>query len=196
MRRIVMFNRVTADAYFAAPNGGLEWAVPDEEFDKEVASEPLEVDTILLGRRTYEMFAQFWPHVSAATPNPHGGGPVSPETLAMAKALNEGTKLVFSRGLKDVSWKNSRLLRDLDPREIERLKRQSGKDMIVLGSGSIVSQLTEYGLIDEYQFLVSPILLGQGRPLFQEVSTSSTLNLLEAKSYRSGNVMLHYARAS
>jgi dihydrofolate reductase len=69
-----------------------------------------------------------------------------------------------------------------------------GKDMIVFGSGSIASQLTQHGLIDEYQFVVSPILLGSGRPLLSGVSNSLKLDLLEAKKYQSGNVMLRYAR--
>jgi dihydrofolate reductase len=106
------------------------------------------------------------------------------------------TKLVFSRTLKDVTWRNSRLLRELDPREIETMKQQPGKDMIVFGSGSIVSQLTQHGLIDEYQFAVCPILLGSGRPLFTDVSKSTRLHLLEAKAYPSGDVMLRYARHS
>jgi dihydrofolate reductase len=104
------------------------------------------------------------------------------------------TKLVFSRTLKDVTWRNSRVLHELDPHEIEAMKRQPGNDMIVFGSGSIVSQLTQHGLIDEYQFVVSPILLGSGRPLLSGVSESSRLDLLEAKQYPSGNVMLRYAR--
>ena len=74
------------------------------------------------------------------------------------------------------------------------MKKQPGKDMMIFGSGSIVSQLTEHGLIDEYQFVVSPILLGSGRSLLSGVSKSSRLDLLEARKYPSGNVMLRYAR--
>jgi dihydrofolate reductase len=83
---------------------------------------------------------------------------------------------------------------ELDPREIEALKRQPGKDMILLGSGSIVTQLTRHGLIDEYQLVVSPVVLG-GRPLFGELVKAARLELLEATPYRSGNLMLRYARA-
>ena len=112
----------------------------------------------------------------------------------MAIMFNETPKLVFSRTLKEVTWKNSRLLHEFDPREIEAMKRQPGKDMIVFGSGSIVSQLTQHGLIDEYQFVVSPILLGSGQPLLSGVSTKLPLDLQEAKKYPSGNVMLRYTR--
>ena len=114
-------------------------------------------------------------------PDPHGAGRRSPTMRAMAIWLNETPKLVFSRTLKDVTWRNSRLLHELDPREIEAMKRQPGEDMIVFGSGSIVSQLTQHGLIDEYQFVVGPVLLGSGRPLLSGVSQSLRLDLLEAK---------------
>ena len=112
----------------------------------------------------------------------------------MATMLNEATKLVFSRTLKSVTWKNSRLVRELEPREIEAMKKQPGKDMIVFGSGSVVSQLTQHGLIDEYQFVVTPVLLGSGRSLISGVPTASKIDLLEARPQRSGNVMLRYAR--
>ena len=106
------------------------------------------------------------------------------------------TKLVFSRSLKDVMWQNSCILHEFEPRDIEIMKRQPGKDMIVFGSGSIVTQLTQHGLIDEYQFVLCPILLGSGRPLLGDVSKNLRLELVEAKQYQSGDVMLRYARPS
>jgi dihydrofolate reductase len=107
--------------------------------------------------------------------------------------LNGTTKLVFSRTLKDVTWHNSRLLHELDSHEVEAMKKRPGKDMMVFGSGSIVSQLTQHGLIDEYQFVICPILLGSGRQLLSGVSTSLRLDLLEARPYGSGDVLLRYA---
>ncbi len=197
MRRIVMFNRVTADGYFAGPDGNLDWVVPDAELDKAGAAGIPGTDTVLFGRRTYEMFASFWPYAlddSPSSPNPHMPRQRSPEMRAMAVMLNEATKLVFSTTLKEVTWKNSRLLRTFDPQEIEAMKRAPGKDMIVFGSGAIVSQLTAYGLIDEYQFVVDPVLLGRGKRLLSELPTSTALRLEEAKAYPSGNVMLRYTR--
>jgi dihydrofolate reductase len=199
MRRIVMFNWLTTDGYFAGPDGTLDWVVPEEEQAKAAARDIASFDTVLFGRRTYERFEGFWRHAaddSSTAPDPHRPGQRSGEHRTIALALNKMTKLVFSRTLKDVTWRNSRLLRELDPREIETMKQQPGKDMIVFGSGSIVSQLTQHGLIDEYQFVVCPILLGSGRSLFSDVSKSTRLDLLEAKAYPSGDVMLRYARQS
>jgi dihydrofolate reductase len=198
MRRIVMFNRVTADGYFAGLDGNLDWVVPEDEIDKEGAAGIAHTDTILFGRRTYELFEGFWPHAlddSTAT-DPHRPGRRSPAMRAMAIWINEATKLVFSRTLKNVTWKNSRLLHEFDPREIQAIKRQPGKDMMIFGSGSIVSQLTQHGLIDEYQFVVSPTLLGSGRPLLSGVSKSLRVSLVEAKEYDSGNVKLRYTRGA
>jgi dihydrofolate reductase len=205
MRRLVMWNQVTADGYFAGPDGNLDWVVPDEEFDREVADAiersgtGPDADTILFGRRTYDQFEAFWPHAlddPHTASNPHAPGQVSPEMRAMAIMLNEATKLVFSRTLEEVTWRNSHLRRELDPNEIEALKEQPGKDMRIFGSGSIVSQLTQHGLIDEYQFVVMPVLLGSGLNLLTGLSKSLRVDLLEAKEYPSGKVMLRYARAN
>ena len=204
MRRIVMFNRVTADGYFAGPDGNLDWVVPDVELDRSAAAAIQRSDTdtdtatILFGRRTYQQFEAFWPHAldgSSTAANPHDADGPSKEMRAMAVMLNEATKLVFSRTLKEVTWKNSHLLHELDPREVQAMKRQPGRDMLVFGSGSIVSQLTQHGLIDEYQFVVNPVLLGSGQPLLSSVSTSVRLDLLEAREFSSGNVLLRYARS-
>lgn len=189
MRRIIAFDRVSADGYFADAQGGLGWVVPEPELDRAAADNLGGNDTILFGRRTYEMFESFWPH--ALDENPHGGAP-SPEMRAMAEWINAATKIVFSRTRQDVTWRNSRVLAELDPREVEALKSGPGKNIMVFGSGSIVSQLTEHGLIDEYHFVVAPLLLGSGRPLITGVPGSLKLELVEAKAFPSGNVRLRY----
>lgn len=196
-RRIVMFNWMTANGYFAGADDNLDWVVPDQEQAKAAAEAIPLFDTALFGRRTYELFEKFWSHAvedSFTAPDPHQPGERTKEHRAIAKWLNEMTKLVFSRSLKDVTWQNSRILHEFEPREIETMKRQPGTNMIVFGSGSIVTQLTQHGLIDEYQFVLCPILLGSGRPLLGDGSKNLTLNLVEAKQYQSGDVMLRYAR--
>ena len=199
MRRIVAFDRVTADGYFAAPDGkDLSWAVPDAELDRGVA-ERTAADargTMLLGRRTYEMFEAFWPHVldqGDTAPDPHAAGRHSPEMRAMAVWIDDATKYVVSTSRRAVTWKHSHLLRDVDPAAIEALKREPGSDIMVFGSGTVASRLTELGLVDEYQLVVAPVLLGGGRPLIDGVSRRVGLELLEATPTRAGNVKLRYA---
>lgn len=207
MRRIVAFNHVSADGYFSAPDGGLGWVVQDPELDRSIMADAdrraamesgPDPGTILFGRRTYEQFESFWPHAlddSRTAPSPHGPGR-SVEMRGMAIWINAAKKIVFSRTRKDVMWSNSSLLRELDPRAIEQMKQQpGGGGMLVFGSGSITSQLTQHGLIDEYQFIVSPLLLGDGRSLVAGVPQSVRLALLEAKAFPSGNVLLRYGRS-
>ena len=194
-----MFNHVSADGYFSGPDGSLNWVVQDPEIGKTAAaaSESEGTGTILFGRRTYEQFESFWPNAlddSPTSPNPHSGPP-SPELRAMAVYINDATKIVFSKSRKDVTWKNSKLLRELDPRAIEALKREPGKDIMIFGSGSIVAQLSQHKLIDEYQFIVSPLLLGKGQSMIRDMPESVRLKLRDATSYDSGNVMLRYAPA-
>jgi dihydrofolate reductase len=144
------------------------------------------------------MFEAFWPHAvvdaSGTVPDPHHPGRRSSAHAPVALALNRMTKLVFSKTLNELTWRNSRVVREFDPREIETLKGQPGKDMIVFGSGSIVSQLTQHGLIDEYQFAVCPVFITSGQRLLKGVSKRLRLELLEAKPLPSGDVMLRYAR--
>ena len=102
---------------------------------------------------------------------------------------------MFSRTRAEVTWSNSSIVRELDPSAIEKMKRQPGSDILIFGSGSIASQLTRHGLIDEYQFVVNALLLGNGRSYLTGVPTSLRLKLLEAKPFPSGNVMLRYGRA-
>ena len=192
-----MFNRVSADGYFASAHGNLDWTVPDEDVDRAGAARMKDFDTMLFGRHTYDMFESFWPHAeqnSETASDPHSDGRRTPTLLAMAKWINQTPKWVFSSSKKRVTWQNSRLFSELDPAQLTSLKQAPGKDMIIFGSGSLVSQLSAHGLIDEYQFIVSPVLLGDGRTPIAGLSKRLPLELLEAKAYPSGNVMLRYAR--
>jgi len=203
MRRIVAFNNVTADGYFAALDGGLGWVIQDPELDRSIMADAdrnaalgsgPDPGTLLFGRRTYEQFESFWPRAlddSPTAPSPHGAGR-SVEMRGMAIWINAAKKIVFSRTRQQVTWSNSSLVRTFDPREIEAMKRQPGSDMLIFGSGSIASLLTRHRLIDEYQFIVNAVLLGDGRSLLTGVPTTLRLQLLESRAFPSGNVLLRY----
>ncbi len=197
MRKLTMFNRVSADGYFATNSGDLSWTVPDEAIDQSGAERMHEFDAMLFGRRTYDAFESFWPNAlnsTGTTEDPHARGRQSSTLHAMGKWINETSKYVFSNTRRELDWQSSHLLGPFDGKRVRALKEAPGKGIIVFGSGSIVSLLTEQGLIDEYQFVVGPLLLGSGRALVQGVSKSVKLELIEAKAYDSGNVVLRYAR--
>jgi len=196
-RRISMFNQVSADGFFSDSKGGLDWVVSDPEIHEQAVSGMPQTDTILFGRKTYEMFASFWPTAlkDQDEPGPHGSRKADPAFAAMANWLNDTHKLVFSRSLKNPTWSHSEVVSELEPERIAAMKKTPGRGMLLFGSGSIVTQLSQHGLIDEYRFVVCPVLLGKGRTLLGDLSERVNLKLIEAKPFRSGNVMLTYGRA-
>ncbi len=106
--------------------------------------------------------------------------------------ITNGTKIVFSRTLETVDWKNSRLVKENVQEEISTLKQQPGKDIALFGSANLASTLMRLGLIDEYRIVVSPIVLGAGMPMFRDVNEATTLTLVNTQTFRSGAVILHY----
>jgi dihydrofolate reductase len=194
-RQIRMFNNVSADGYFTAADGKLDWVTPEDQIQESAATQLPETGAMLFGRLTYDQFESFWPHAiddSDTSPDPHR--PVRSKALRrMAVWINESTKIVLSKTRKNVTWKNSRLMSEFDPKVVAALKRELDKDIMIFGSGSIVAQLTKHGLIDEYTFVVNPTLLGSGRSLVQELPERVKLELVESKSFKSGVVLLRYA---
>ncbi|HSE29699.1 MAG TPA: dihydrofolate reductase family protein [Candidatus Saccharimonadales bacterium] len=186
MRKIVMFNRVTLDGFFAGTHDEIDWFVQDPEVDKTL-HDKMNPDTVLFGGRTFEMFEDFWPHV-AMDPNAHPGQKM------MADELTNMTKIVFSKSLKNTDWANTEIHHDNLIEEIKKLKKGDGADIVIFGSGTIVQQLAEQGLIDEYFFVVTLVVLGAGKLLFDGVKRSG-MKLLDTKSFNSGNVLLHYKKA-
>jgi len=192
MRKVVMLNRISIDGFFASPNemtGGMDWFVPDPEVDKAVhglGSAP--ADTLLLGARTYTMFQHSWV--------PMLKDPNTPSELkAVAQELTNMTKIVFSHTLTSSTWENTRFVDSDLPGTVRNLKRQKGSDIMIMGSGTIVQQLTDAGLIDEYVFVVSPVIAGKGKALFKDVEQRG-ISLLSSRSFASGNVVLQYAVTS
>lgn len=193
-RRIVMFNQVSADGFFSDSSGGLDWVVSDPEAHRRAVASMPETDAMLFGRRTYENFAAFWPGAlkDLKKAGPHGENKADPAFLAMAQWLNETKKLVASRTLARADWNNSEVVPELTPEVVRALKRRPGKDILIFGSGTVVSQLSEALLIDEYRFVVCPVLLGSGQPLLRGVSLRRKLALKEAVALPSGNVLITY----
>jgi dihydrofolate reductase len=185
MRKVIVSEMVSLDGYFARPDGGLDWHVVDDEFNAFARKQLDEMDTLLFGRVTYEGMASYWPTEAAMTDDPE-----------VAAAMNRLPKIVFSRTLKTVDWSNSRLARDDLAKEITRLKAQPGKDMVLFGSGEIVSGLTRLCLIDEYRLFVCPAVLGSGKSLFAGLNDTLNLELLKAQPFTSGVVLLYYRLAS
>jgi dihydrofolate reductase len=185
MRRLGVFNQVSLDGYFTDASGDMSFArkdVEDAEWNAFVAGNASGGGMILFGRVTYELMASFWPTSLAAKLMP-----------VVAERMNSLPKIVFSRTRRTASWNNTRLVTGDMIGEVRKMKNEPGEDMVILGSGSIVSQLAEHGLIDEYQVVVVPVALGKGRTMFEGVKEKVPLKLTSSRTFGNGNVFLRYA---
>ena len=184
MRKLIIFNNVTLDGYFTDMNGDMSWAhnvKPDAEFDAFVADNASGGGLLLFGRITYDLMASYWP-----TPAAMKNAPI------VAEGMNNMPKVVFSRTLDKASWNNTRLVKGDIAAEIRKMKKEPGKDMVIMGSGSIVSQLALEGVIDEYQFVLIPVVLGKGRTMFDGIQEKLTLKPTKTRTFGNGNVLLCY----
>jgi dihydrofolate reductase len=190
MRNIIVSMRVTLDGFIAGPQGEMDWM--EEFLDEALATYESElqktVDTALFGRVTYQGFESYWPKVALDPASPQG-------LVEYAHHLNAMRKLVFSKTLTRVEWTNAILVREMVPEEITKMKQEPGRDMLIHGSASIVQTLTKLGLIDKYQLLVFPVVLGSGKPLFQDIKDRVPLKLVETQTHPSGVVLLSYQPA-
>lgn len=187
MRKIKMLNRISIDGFFASQNEesfGMDWFIHDPEVDKVAHEIGGKMGTLILGSTTYILFERSWVPIL--------NDPDAPKQMReIAEELTEMDKIVFSKKMKDSIWKNTRIYDDKLIEVVQQVKQEIGTDILLLGSGSIVKQLAAQSLIDEYMFIVTPVVAGQGEPLFQHVKQFG-LTLLRAKAFESGNVLLHY----
>lgn len=190
MRKIIVSINITLDGFMAGPQGELDWHFPlwNEEMSEFAAEQLSMMDSILLGRVTYQAMAGYWPSEAIRQSSYRRG-------LDFAGMMNDHTKIVFSKTLSTTAWQNTRLIRRNIEQEVTRLKQQPGLNIIIYGSGSIVSRLMRLGLIDEYVLWIHPVVLGKGRPLFKEFPDKHMLQLLKTKIFSTGVVILYYGAA-
>ena len=183
MRKVVFAINIMADGYCSHTDG-----IPDEELHEYFSGVLRKSGTILFGRITYQLMVPYWPDIARS--NSETGA-----TNEFARVFDSLNIVVFSTTLKQVEGKNTRIVRGNVAEEVQALKQQPGKD-IAVGSLSLASQLSERGLIDEYHFVVHPVVAGKGPRLFETVHPPERvlLDLLESKTLRSGVVALHYRR--
>ncbi|MGA2615782.1 MAG: dihydrofolate reductase family protein [Spirochaetia bacterium] len=182
MRKLIVFNSVTLDGYFAGANGDISWThTQDAEFQKFVEGNASGGGELLFGRITYDLMAGYWPTPLAKQNNP-----------VVAEGMNSLPKVVFSRTMDEASWKNTKLVKTDMPGTVRKMKKEPGNPLVILGSGSIVAQLAQERLIDEYQFVMIPVALGKGRTMFDGMKEKLTLGLKSSRTFKNGNVFLCY----
>jgi len=179
MRKLIVSNLVTLDGFFEGLKGELDWFMVDEEFLNYVKEMFKSVDTIIFGRKTYQHMENYWPTAEDNDPT-------------ITHNMNKLPKIVFSKTLTKVSWSNSSLIKENIAEELFEMKKQQGKDMVIFGSGEIVSQLAKAGLIDEYRIILNPVILGNGNPLFKNIAGKINLKPEKVIKLKSGVLILYY----
>ena len=186
MAKLSVFNHITLDGYFTDARGDMSWAHArtDAEwaaFTSENVKTP--AGALLFGRVTYEMMASFWPSTEAMQQMPD-----------VAATMNATPKVVFSRTLKEATWSNTRISKVGPIEEVRSLKKAGGKDLLLMGSGTIVAQLAKEGLVDTYDLVLNPIAVGAGRSLFEGIGKQLDLKLTKTRAFKNGNVLLTYTQ--
>lgn len=185
MRQINAALFITLDGVVEAPGGGdttlpevAGWSMPyvDDEVGQVIGASMASSDAMLLGRQTYQEFAAFWPKVAADDP--------------FGQFMNNQTKYVVSRTLDSAEWTNTHLVRGNAISELTRLKQQPGKDISVVGSGTLTRSLIEAGLVDELQLMLCPVVVGRGKRLFDDTDFTRPMKVLEVRSFDSGMIFL------
>jgi dihydrofolate reductase len=187
MRKVIVSMNVTLDGYIAGPESELDWHFKswNEEMARATAEQLSRADTILLGGITYRGMARYWTAAPVSLLAPR-------EDLDFADMLNRYPKVVFSKSMSSVNWNNTRLAKKDIAIEVNALKQEPGKDMIIYGSGKIVAILTQLGLVDEFRMWVHPVVIGCGKPLFSHLHKTLQLRLFKTETFSSGVVILYY----
>ncbi|MEO5822830.1 MAG: dihydrofolate reductase family protein [Vicinamibacteraceae bacterium] len=182
MRQLRSFTSISLDGYFTDASGDMTWAHKrDDEWNAFSSSNARGGAALLFGRVTYEMMKAFWSTPQAAAMLPD-----------VAKGMNAMPKFVASRTLAAADWQNTTVLRGDLVAAVKALKASDGPDVVILGSGSLVSQLSEARLIDEYQLVLNAVALGKGGTLFETLDGRQAFTLKKTKAFQNGNVVLWY----
>lgn len=171
---------ISADGLFEGQDNDISWHIVDEEVNEFIIEQMKTTDTILFGRKTFEVMENFWPTKEAFDIYP-----------TVATYMSRYLKLVFSTTRNCSSWNNTKFVSGNAPEVIKKLKYNIGKDLFIFGSADLCKTLIEYNLVDEFRLMVNPIILGNGKPLFH---TKMNWQLLKTKVFGNGNVLLCYRK--
>lgn len=187
MRKLVYFMHASLDGFVSGTNGELNWVTINDEIFDFVSTMTDRADTALYGRVTYEMMEAYWP-TAADQPN------ASKHDKEHSVWYKNVSKVVLSKTMTGTGLKNTTIISSNLAENINKLKQQPGRDILIFGSPSASHSLLQAGLVDEFRIFVNPVLLGQGIPLFKHVSEITRLKLLESKTFTSGVVALFYRK--
>jgi dihydrofolate reductase len=185
MRKLVLFLHLSLDGFSATEEGGLEWIPYNEAFEKYAEKVVSTVGMPVYGRVTYEMMKNYWPaFLTDETASAHDR-----EHAAWLEGVE---KIVVSTTLPHQEWNNTRVLRENVAQELAKLKNEPGKDLVIFGSITLATSLIESNIIDEFQFTISPVILGKGKSFIRNIEEKLQLELLSSETIEGGILGLHY----
>ena len=188
MRNLIFFMHTSLDGFVAGPNGEMNWIKVDEEMFDFVATMTEQADTALYGRVTYEMMQSYWPK-AGEQPN------ASKHDKEHSAWYNKVSKIVLSKTISEKGLDNTVVISDQLADKINKIKKQDGKNILIFGSPRASQSLLNQGLIDEFWLFVNPIIVGQGMPLFKDITETTKLKLVESKTFACGVIALHYKKS-
>ncbi len=187
MRNLIFFMHTSLDGYVAGPSGEMDWIKFDDALFDFVGTMTESADTALYGRVTYEIMQSYWPN-AGAKPN------ASKHDIEHSTWYNKVSKVVLSKTMSKEVNKNTQVISDHLSENINELKNQDGKNILIFGSPGASQSLLNQGLIDEFWLFVNPIILGNGMPLFKDITGTTKLKLVESKTFACGVIGLHYEK--
>jgi dihydrofolate reductase len=187
MRKLIFFMHTSLDGFVAGLNGEMNWIKVDEEMFDFVKTMTDQADTALYGRVTYEMMQSYWPE-AGNQPN------ASKHDKEHSNWYNNVSKVVLSKTIQEAGLHNTKVIGDHLSDNINKIKQQDGKNILIFGSPRASQSLLNEGLIDEFWLFVNPIILGKGMLLFNDVTATTKLKLVESRTFASGVIALHYEK--
>lgn len=181
MKKVIFQMSISIGGFVEGPEREIDWHIVDDEFNADAVETLRATEALIMGRKTYQLMAGYWPTAP-------GDDPVKEQ-------MNGTPKLVFSRTLQRVDWQNSRLATGSIAEEVARLKGVPGDGLFWVGGSDLASAFLEQGLMDEIRVIVTPVLLGAGKTIFDAIEKRYPLKLLATRSFQSGNVLLRYEPA-
>ena len=187
MRNLIFFMHTSLDGFVAGPNGEMNWIKLDEALFDFVANMTDQADTALYGRVTYEMMQSYWPK-AGEKPN------ATKHDKEHSSWYNKVSKVVLSKTMQETGLQNTKVISGQLSDNINKLKQQGEKNILIFGSPGASQSLLNEGLIDEFWLFVNPIILGQGMPLFKDITGTTKLKFVESKTFACGVIALHYEK--
>ncbi|HEY3390557.1 MAG TPA: dihydrofolate reductase family protein [Prolixibacteraceae bacterium] len=187
MRKLIFFMHTSLDGFVAGLNGEMDWIKLDDAMFDFVGTMTDQADTALYGRVTYEMMQNYWP-TAGEKPN------ASKHDIEHSMWYNKVSKVVLSKTISEKGLVNTKVIGDQLSDNINKLKQQDGKNILIFGSPRASQSLLNQGLIDEFWLFVNPIVLGQGMPLFKDITGTTNLKLAGSKTFACGVIALHYTK--